>query len=89
MSAYHTPTVSEIKNNRLRSELSQIECAHMCCVTVNTWSRWETGKYPMPAGMWKLYLIESERVIKAREQQDNEVNEENVVDLKQLSNGWD
>jgi len=90
MSAYHIPTASEILNTRLRSELTQEDCAHLCCVTYKTWARWETGRTPMSAGMWKLFTIELDRVSKQREQtQSHEVNEENVVDLKQLSNGWD
>jgi transcriptional regulator with XRE-family HTH domain len=87
--SYDTPNTSEIKNTRLRAKLAQEDCAHLCCVTVKTWARWETGKTPMSAGMWKLFIIELERIENLRRAKDNEVNEAEVVDLKQISNGWD
>ena len=43
----------------------------------------------MPAGIWKLFLLEIDRLDKKRVSQSNEVNEANVVDLKQISNGWE
>jgi transcriptional regulator with XRE-family HTH domain len=87
--SYDTPNTSEIKNTRLRAKLAQEDCAHLCCVTVKTWARWETGKTPMSAGMWKLFIIELERIENLRRAKDNEVNEAEVVDLKQISNGWE
>jgi DNA-binding XRE family transcriptional regulator len=86
MSLYHTPSISEIKNVRLRSKLSQADCAHYVCVSRETWARWEKGKFPMPAGLWKLFLIELKRHEKKDEDKANEVN--NVVDIKQLREDW-
>lgn len=86
MSKYHVPSTSEIKNSRLRAELSQADCADMCCVTNNTWSRWEKGQYPMPAGMWKLYNIELARL------EQNKVNEvstdADVVHIDDIRKDW-
>jgi transcriptional regulator with XRE-family HTH domain len=55
---YYIPDVSTIRNHRLRAQLTQRECAKACCVTQVTWSRWEKGVSRMPAGLWKLFLIE-------------------------------
>lgn len=86
MNKYHVPNISEIKNTRLRAKLSQADCADLCCVTNNTWSRWEKGQYPMPAGMWKLFTIELLYIEKQREKEVNEVN--NVVDIEDIRSGW-
>jgi hypothetical protein len=55
-------------------------------VSRETWARWEKGKFPMPAGLWKLFLIELKRHEKKNEDKANEVN--NVVDIKQLREDW-
>ena len=87
--SYDIPNTSDIKNTRLRAKLSQDDCAYLVCATKNTWSRWELGHRQMPAGIWKLFLLEIDRIEKKRVSQSNEVNEANVVDLKQISNGWE
>lgn len=49
------PTAEEIKMERLRVRLSQDECAYLTYVSVNSWSRWETGKHPMSPLVWEMF----------------------------------
>jgi len=49
------PTSEEIKIARIRAKLSQDECAYLTYVSVNTWSRWETGKHPMNPLVWEAF----------------------------------
>ncbi len=46
-----------IKDARLRANLTQEQAARVCYVTLRTWSRWETGAYPMPEGAWELFTL--------------------------------
>ena len=77
MRDYYSPPPAEIKNTRLRANLNQQVCSGKVCVTTTTWSRWETGQHVMPAGLWKLFLIELNYV-----EDVNEVNE--VIPLSPL-----
>lgn len=89
MKDYYVPRPAEVRNTRLRANLHQDECADMVCVTQVTWSRWEMGTHSMPAGMWKLFLIESR--YKDVVNEVNEVKEVNttVTPLAKLTDSWD
>jgi len=85
MNTYFIPDANAIKNHRLRAELTQGECADLVCVTQATWARWEKGRINMPAGLWKLFIIETKYV--------NEANEANKkipkTALQTLTESWD
>ncbi len=59
---YYIPKGDEIKALRVKNKLSQVDCADLTCVSVNTWSRWEAGRHLMPAGIWKLFKNEVNNV---------------------------
>ena len=56
------PTAEEIKIARIRARLSQDDCAYLTYVSVNSWSRWETGKHPMSPLVWEMFKMKSEIV---------------------------
>jgi transcriptional regulator with XRE-family HTH domain len=55
MSVYYTPTKEEIRRARLDADLTQAQCAHMCLVKENSWSRYEQGVMKMSPPVWKLF----------------------------------
>ena len=85
MDSYYIPNTSEIKNTRLRCNLTQKQCAQFVCVTQVTWSRWEKGICKMPAGLWKLYLIE----IKPTDKVDEVKKDIPKTTLQSLTETWD
>tara|TARA_R100000988_G_scaffold16182_1_gene7989 strand:+ start:1641 stop:1925 length:285 start_codon:yes stop_codon:yes gene_type:complete len=82
---YYIPDANTIKNHRLRAQLTQKESAKMVCVTQATWARWEKEHTRMPAGLWKLFIIETKLT--------HEVNEANEkipkTTLQTLTDSWD
>jgi|TARA_R110000803_G_scaffold69332_3_gene131684 DNA-binding XRE family transcriptional regulator len=85
MDTYYSPSISEVKNHRLRCNLTQKQAAELVCVTQVTWSRWEKGICTMPAGLWKLFLI----MIKPTDEV-NEVNKDIPrTTLQSLTDTWD
>lgn len=85
MNTYFIPEPNTIKNHRLRAELTQGECAQLVCVTQATWARWEKGQTNMPAGLWKLFIIETKYTHEA-----NEANKKiPKTALQTLTESWD
>ena len=85
MNTYFIPDANAIKNHRLRAELTQGECADLVCVTQATWARWEKGRINMPAGLWKLFIIETKYTHEA-----NEANKKiPKTALQTLTESWD
>ena len=82
---YYIPPTTTIKNFRLRTELTQKQCAELVCVTQATWARWEKGQTRMPAGLWKLFIIETKN--------SHEADEANKkipkTALQTLTESWD
>tara|TARA_R110002020_G_scaffold221935_3_gene430164 strand:- start:462 stop:749 length:288 start_codon:yes stop_codon:yes gene_type:complete len=82
---HYIPDANTIKNHRLRAQLTQGECADLVCVTQATWARWEKGQTHIPAGLWKLFIIETKYTHEA-----NEANEKiPKTTLQTLTESWD
>tara|TARA_R110002012_G_scaffold58853_1_gene153144 strand:+ start:967 stop:1353 length:387 start_codon:yes stop_codon:yes gene_type:complete len=82
---YFVPDTSTIKNHRLRAKLTQDECARLVCVTQATWARWEKGQCRIPAGLWKLFIIETKYTHEANEANDKIPK----TTLQTLTDSWD
>ena len=81
MKDYYVPMANEVKQVRVANKLTQCQASEIVCVTSTTWARWETSKCAMPAGLWKLFTNEVNKVNITPK--DNAINE-----LKDLMNDW-
>ena len=81
----YIPDANTIKNHRLRAQLTQGECANLVCVTQATWARWEKGQTHIPAGLWKLFIIETKYTHEANEA-NNKIPK---TTLQTLTESWD
>ena len=82
---HYIPDANTIKNHRLRAQLTQGECADLVCVTQATWARWEKGQTHIPAGLWKLFIIETKYTHEANEA-NNKIPK---TTLQTLTESWD
>lgn len=57
-----TPTREEIVAKRKEAGLNQTEAAALVCSTRQRWADWEAGTHKMHPGLWRLFLIEVERL---------------------------
>lgn len=55
------PTPDTILVVRLEAGLTQGQAASLIDVTVRSWQSWEQGINPMPPGLWKMFLILTDR----------------------------
>lgn len=46
-----------IRDARARANLTQLQAAVVCYVSLRTWIRWEQGDSRMPEAAWELFLI--------------------------------
>lgn len=57
-------TPEEIRNLRKQAGLTQAEAAKLVCGAARTWQDWEAGTTKMHPGLYKLFNIEAERIIR-------------------------
>jgi len=78
------PKPNEVKEARQRAHLSQKDASKLIYTSVNTWNRWETGKYEMPLCEWHLFILLTNEVNKVNKTPSvNPVNE-----LKSIVDDW-
>jgi DNA-binding transcriptional regulator YiaG len=79
-----SPKANEVKEARIRARLNQREASQLIYTSVNTWNRWETGKYEMPLCEWHLFTLLTNEVNKVNlSPKDNATNE-----LKSIVDDW-
>lgn len=60
---HYKPTSEQVKNLRRLLIMTQQECADMCLVQCNTWSRYEQGIVQMSAPIWELFKLKAKMVM--------------------------
>lgn len=55
------PSAAEIREARHAVGHSQQSAANLVHVQLRTWQLWEAGTTNMPAGLWELYGIKTQR----------------------------
>jgi putative transcriptional regulator len=52
-----------LKAARGKSGLTQSEAAGLLYTSTNSWQNWEQGRYPMPPGLYELFLLKTGRLL--------------------------
>jgi transcriptional regulator with XRE-family HTH domain len=52
-----------LKAARGESGLTQAEAAGLLYTSTNNWQNWEQGRYPMPPGLYELFLLKTGRLL--------------------------
>jgi transcriptional regulator with XRE-family HTH domain len=89
---YYTPTPKEIKDARTSSNLTQEDCAKMCLLTTNTWSRYEQGKVQMPPPIWELFIMKVAQLSLTAKPKGKDANEPTAEEKKYVEDmmaNWD
>lgn len=59
-------SATEIRQARIRSGLTQRECAELIGVALRTWQQWEEGSRKINASAWELFCIKIGQIKKER-----------------------
>jgi putative transcriptional regulator len=54
--------IEDVKSARAAAGLTQAEAAQRIYNSVDNWQNWEQGRYPMPPGLYELFLLKTEQL---------------------------